>query len=351
MQRTAGNARTGAMLARAPGAPPGAGGTRYTHTHRARRPDADRTQCGSSPPCTRRGDRTATEVTEAGDAGHDQRSAPRLPTPSPKHNRPRTDSRSRARSRYRRPGLRPEKKRPASHSEGPTWPLAPRPREPRAPHHQPQPPARKDLQLRKHQRLVHPALSLRLVQPALPRRSKRPQRPPLLVPPRRLPKLPLRRRKRRRVPLRRQAHLPRRKQKPQSRLHRAKRRRPQSVRSSRRAAGARKHTPAGAAVASAQAAAKQPGTEQKPLRGDATVTSLDSAIDGSNQVARETFKTRVQGRDRSRHAEAEHRRPGQQGELESGANTASTTMRAARDTDGRRSWPAEESDCSRPVAV
>ncbi len=137
---------------------------------------------------------------------------------------PGRDSRSRARSSYRRPGLRPPKKRPAGHSEGPTWPLAPRPREPRAPHRQPQPLARKDLQLRKHRRL--------LVPPAVLRRRKQPQRPPLLVPLRRLPKLPLRRRKRRRAPLRRRAHLPGRKPKPQSRLRRAKRWRPQSVRSS-----------------------------------------------------------------------------------------------------------------------
>jgi hypothetical protein len=57
-----------------------------------------------------------------------------------------------------------------------------------------------------------------------------------------------------------------------------------------RAAGARKHTPAVAAVASAQAAAKQPDTEQKRSAATATVDNLDAAKDQSKQVARETFK-------------------------------------------------------------
>ena len=92
-----------------------------------------------------------------------------------------------------------------------------------------------------------------------------------------------------------------------------------------RAAGARKHTPAGTAVGSAQAAALQPGTEQKRSAATATVNNLDAAKDGSKQVARETFKSAFK-----KAIEAATPKPTTEAEadkvVESGAKTASTTM-------------------------
>lgn len=58
-----------------------------------------------------------------------------------------------------------------------------------------------------------------------------------------------------------------------------------------RAAGARKHTPARAAVASAQAAARQPGTEQTRTAATTTVDKLNVDKDQSKKVARESFKS------------------------------------------------------------
>jgi len=92
-----------------------------------------------------------------------------------------------------------------------------------------------------------------------------------------------------------------------------------------RAAGARKHTPAGTAVASAQAAALQPGTEQKRSAATATVNNLNAAKDGSKQVARETFKSAFK-----KAIEAATPKPTTEAEADkvvsSGAKTASTTM-------------------------
>ena len=57
-----------------------------------------------------------------------------------------------------------------------------------------------------------------------------------------------------------------------------------------RAAGARKHPPASAPVASAQAAAKVPETEQTRGAAEKTVKNLDTAAENTEKVKREKFK-------------------------------------------------------------
>jgi hypothetical protein len=92
-----------------------------------------------------------------------------------------------------------------------------------------------------------------------------------------------------------------------------------------RAAEARKHTPAVAAVASAQAAAKQPATEQQRSAATATVDKLDKEKDQSKQIARETFKSAF--KDAIERATPKPTTEDQANEVvEGGAQKASATM-------------------------
>lgn len=60
-----------------------------------------------------------------------------------------------------------------------------------------------------------------------------------------------------------------------------------------RAAGARKHSPASVPVASAQAAAINPGTEQKRAAAMQTVANLDANATKTKKVKRDDFKTKL----------------------------------------------------------